>query len=418
MLPGDAGARHRLGARPQPFAGRTFVSVESGRSPASAGRQGEDDTVDDKRRGRGGEVVRDPAGLERERAAGIHQLQSDHCAGGDRAIRRCRNSRSEPSACRKQDPRRAGRLLPCCQRVRAHGGARSEQGLRRRERRGMIRSAERRRVEQQHASVLRRRGHDVPIVVPEDRRAGDELRRRLREPVLQLQRLRVERDDRVRLAVAGGLARTDRRDERPVLRERDGADDCAAVGLPRHDRFGVAIKIDRPDAVGCAAALPRCRRVERRAHRDGRGPLRVRGQERRRPLDVLAGRRGRARAACRRSRRRSSRRTAGTESRTDCCPPLPAARRECDRRPGSRRTAPAPVAAAWRRARPVRLPEVRRARAGAAGDGSPPRPGPGRHALRPAHPHRARRGGCDNPPRLVPCPRRNRPGPQWSANPA
>ena len=93
------------------------------------------------------------------------------------------------------------------------------------ERRGVIGAAKRRGVQQQDASVLRRGGDDVPVVVPEDRRAGDELRRRLGEPVLQLQRLRVERDNRVGLAVAGRLPGTDRRDQRAVRRERDRADD-------------------------------------------------------------------------------------------------------------------------------------------------------------------------------------------------
>jgi len=46
------------------------------------------------------------------------------------------------------------------------------------------------------------RGDDFLVVVPKDGRSGHELCRGLREPVLHLQRLRIERDDRVRFAVA------------------------------------------------------------------------------------------------------------------------------------------------------------------------------------------------------------------------
>ena len=89
-----------------------------------------------------------------------------------------------------------------------------------------------------------------------DRRSGHELRRGLREPVLQLQRFRIERDDRIRLAVAARLAGTDRGDERAVRRERHGADDAAAVRLPRHDGLRIAVEIDRPHAARRAAAVP------------------------------------------------------------------------------------------------------------------------------------------------------------------
>ena len=77
-------------------------------------------------------------------------------------------------------------------------------------------TAKRLRVEQPHAAIFRCRCDDLPVAVPEDRRSGHELGGRLREPVLHLQRLGIERDDRVRLAVAGGPARPDGGDQRAV----------------------------------------------------------------------------------------------------------------------------------------------------------------------------------------------------------
>ena len=66
--PRRRGCRHRLAAVPQPLAGRAVVRVKNGRQclvpfpSRQAGRQREDDAVDDERCGRRGEVVRDPAG--------------------------------------------------------------------------------------------------------------------------------------------------------------------------------------------------------------------------------------------------------------------------------------------------------------------------------------------------------------------
>ena len=73
----------------------------------------------------------------------------------------------------------------------------------------MIRAAERRGIEQDDAAVSRGGGDDFLTVVAKDRRAGDEIRIGLREPVLRLQRLRIERDDRAGLAVPGRLASAD-----------------------------------------------------------------------------------------------------------------------------------------------------------------------------------------------------------------
>src|SRR5215471_6741575 len=100
----------------------------------------------------------------------------------------------------------------------------------------MIRAAGRRRVEQQDAAVLGGGRDDLLLAVLEHRRAGRELDAGLREPALERQRFRIERDDRVRLAVPGRRARTDRREHGAVSRERETSDDRAAA-LPGDDRL-------------------------------------------------------------------------------------------------------------------------------------------------------------------------------------
>ena len=190
--------------------------------------------------------------------------------------------------------------------------------------------------------------------------------------------------------------------ERAVRRERDRADDSAAVGLPRHDRLRVAVQIDRPDAVRRAAAVPRRRGVQRRVHGDRRGPPRVGGQERRRALEVLAGRQtehvqhavARDHVADAGGPEQKAERAAASSS---------AARRAGNPLAGlaaARRRQPAAARAVPRRGRrPARRPAAaprrggRRRRGIAASASRTGRAPFDRHALR-----RARRAGCDTRP--------------------
>ena len=154
----------------------------------------------------------------------------------------------------------------------------------------MVRAAERLRIEQQDAAVLGRRGHDLLVPVPDDGRPGRELCSGLREPVLQLERLRIERDDRVRFALARRLTTTNGGEQRPVGRKRHRTHDRPAAGPPRHHRLRVAVQIDRPDGVGRAATTARGRRIQAGVDRDRRGPPRVRRQEGCGALHILSGR--------------------------------------------------------------------------------------------------------------------------------
>ena len=209
-----------------------------------------------------------------------------------------------------------------------------------------------------------------------------------------LQCLRIERDDGVRLAVAGSLARTDRGDQSAVGGERHGADDGSAVRVPRHHRFRVAVEIDGADRRRrSAAAARRSRHTASCPPRSAIDHARWRAG-RPRAAACPCPTAGRARAACRRWRRRRRRRTGGRGNRTRTPPP-------CARLPTRvRATIPesdpdpvpsAPEAPARRRAArpPVRAPRAPRRRAGAAAGSlvAPVRP----LGLRPARPRRARR---------------------------
>ena len=248
------------------------------------------------------------------------------------------------------------------------------------------------------------RCNDVLSVVAEDRRAGHEFCRRLREPVFQLQRLCVERHDRVRLAITGRLARADRRNESAVGCEGDLADHVSTVGLPRHDGLRLAVEIDGPYGTGRAAAVSCRRRIERRVHQQrartiGRwqaGMPRGAGD----PCPTP----GRARAACRRSRRRNRHRMAERAWQTPRSLPV-AALPECDRRLDSR-PAGTGGAGAPRRVPPLRPEAAAEAEAAAWTPPARPRPaaGPSTGTPSPGSPSRLRYPTAPRPPKLSAAP--------------
>ena len=85
----------------------------------------------------------------------------------------------------------------------------------------MIRATERAGVEQQDAPILCRDRDDVLASLAEQQGRSRELDTALPEPILHGQRLRIERDDRVRVGPGGDCARPDRHDEGAVSGEGD-----------------------------------------------------------------------------------------------------------------------------------------------------------------------------------------------------
>ena len=188
------------------------------------------------------------------------------------------------------------------------------------ERRLVIAAAERRRVEQIEAPVVRRGRDQIPVLVANDGRRRVEVGAWGCEPVLRHQRVAIEGDDRVGAGAA--VAPVAERDiDRAVSAERQTGGPGDIRGRPSSttwafrslDRHG---EIHRPQRVRRRAALAGGGRVDDAVDPDQRRWLRVGRKERHRRLHLRAvadieavddSRRRRRRTADRRGRSQSAR---------------------------------------------------------------------------------------------------------------
>ncbi len=134
--------------------------------------------------------------------------------------------------------------------------------------RGVVLAAERLGIEQKNATILRRRRHNFLVLVLKDSWSGRKLCRGVREPVLELQGLRVQCNDSVGFPVSRDWTGANGREECAIGRECHGAHHRPTVGLPRHDRLRFAVEIYRPDRVRRSAAARRRGGVQHRVHRN------------------------------------------------------------------------------------------------------------------------------------------------------
>ena len=98
-------------------------------------------------------------------------------------------------------------------------------------------------VEQQNAPIPGRDGHDVLARLLKHDGRRNRLDTGLREPVRHRERLRVERDDGVRVAAGRDVTWANRHDGCAVRCKGDRADGIAAVGLPRDNGLRVARRV-------------------------------------------------------------------------------------------------------------------------------------------------------------------------------
>ena len=156
----------------------------------------------------------------------------------------------------------------------------------------MIGSPERRAVEKIQPAVVAGRGQEILVLIANDDGRRVEVGAFGGEPVLDRQRLAVQRDDRVRVGsrgVPGGVrlalgGRRAKRDvERAVGSERGPGRSCdaGAAGLPRCDLATRPLdrQIERPHGIRGGPTVVRSARVDDAVNEDQRGGLRAGRQE-------------------------------------------------------------------------------------------------------------------------------------------